>query len=113
MVKQTNTVVGVFINEAHAEGAVQKLRSAGLHAHIPDSLATRPFKNTDLETRVSTSQDVPALQAAREHQQLDATLREYGRVDSTSGHAKSATEMQKKFSEEVLTPVEASEPAHA
>ncbi len=156
MTKQHNTVVGVFINEGHAQGAVQKLRSSGLNAQLADSSATQIFKNTDLEpevvqlyesrvlegcilviahpgtrrdqaldimldsdaehinlntvdsaaqaplqsvdraaqdTRLSTAENAPGSRAAWDHQQLNATLREFGRVDRTTGHAKTAADV--------------------
>ncbi|MEA2574968.1 MAG: hypothetical protein QOH93_2266 [Chloroflexia bacterium] len=167
MAKQKNTVVGVFISEGHARGAIQKLRWAGLNAHIVNSSGMRAFKNTDLEaevvqlyegrmsegntivmshpgskreqaldlmlesgaeyinlntadsaaqakieatdraaqeTRMSTTQNAPSLQAARDHRHLDTTLREYGRIDHKTGHAKAAAEMHAYLNEEKSTP---------
>jgi len=46
------TVVGVFLDQAHAQSAIQALQSAGFNAYIADESAISSFRNVGLENEV-------------------------------------------------------------
>ncbi len=53
MANQNDTVVGVFLDDAAAQQAVQALQSAGFNARIADNSAVQAFRNVGMEEEVA------------------------------------------------------------
>jgi uncharacterized protein (TIGR02271 family) len=52
MKKNTEKVVGVFLDESYAQSAAQALQAAGYKAHIADESAIKAFKNSGFQDEV-------------------------------------------------------------
>ena len=71
-----------------------------INPNTVDSAAQAPVQSVDRaaqDTRMSTAENAPGLRAARDQRQLNAALREFGRVDRTTRHAKTAADVHGEY----------------
>src|SRR5436305_11553712 len=106
---QTDKVVGVFLDEAQAQRAIQALHSAGYQAHIADESAIKAFRDSGFEdqviklyqSRLNEGNTIVSVESGKNGDKALATMlqngAEYINLRSLGGQGKSGDAMDANY----------------